>query len=221
MKLHILYEDNHIIIVEKPVNVPVQEDASADKDLLTMVKEDLKVRYNKPGNVYLGLVHRLDRPVGGAILFAKTSKAASRLSNLLRKHEIEREYVTVVRGHVKKREDTLTHYLVKNREKNEVSAVSSTNKAAKKAILSYELIKQYETPLTYLRVRLQTGRSHQIRVQLKEIGHPIYGDQKYGARVNKVGEQIALWSHRLTFTHPVRGTVIEVVSDPPKVYPWI
>lgn len=222
MKFKILFEDNHIIVIEKPVNIPVQQDASEDMDLLTMVKEDIKVRYNKPGNVYLGLVHRLDRPVGGAILFAKTSKAAARLSDLLRKREISREYLAVVRGHVKEREDVLTHFLVKDSMKNKVTAVSEAHKAAKKAVLSYELIERFHSPnLTFLKVKLQTGRSHQIRVQFKEIGHPLYGDQKYGAKINKVGEQIALWSHRLSFVHPVRGNEIEVISNPPNVFPWI
>lgn len=221
MKIKVLYEDNHLIIVEKPVNIPVQEDISADEDLLTIVKQDIKERFQKPGNVYLALIHRLDRPVGGAIVFAKTSKAASRMSDLLRKHEMERVYRVTVRGNVKEDSETLTHHLLKNREKNQVSAVSSKNKHAKKAVLDYEVIKRLpEAKLTLIEVTLQTGRSHQIRVQLREIGHPIYGDQKYGAKVNTVGEQIALWSYKIAFIHPIRGERVEVVCQPPKTYPW-
>src|SRR5690625_3710202 len=121
MNIAILYEDNHLLIVEKPVNVPVQEDQSNDPDLLTMLKKDLKVRYNKPGNVFLSLVHRLDRPVGGVILFAKTSTAASRMSNILRKRELDRTYLAICRGNVKKERETLVHYLYKDRKRNHVS----------------------------------------------------------------------------------------------------
>lgn len=222
MKIHILYEDNHLIVIEKPVNIPVQEDISADDDLLSIVKADIKKRYNKPGNVYLALIHRLDRPVGGAIIFAKTSKAASRMSDILRKQEVERVYLAIVRGIVKRDTDVLTHYLLKNREKNIVSAVSSQNKVAKQSILAYDVVKRLPADqLTVLSVTLQTGRSHQIRVQLKEIGHPLYGDQKYGAKVNTVGQQIALWSHKIAFIHPVKKERIEVTCSPPKEYPWI
>jgi 23S rRNA pseudouridine1911/1915/1917 synthase len=219
MKINILYEDNHLIVVEKPVNIPVQEDASKDKDLLTLVKEDIKFRYNKPGNVYLGLIHRLDRPVGGAIVFAKTSKAASRMANLLRKREINRTYLAVVRGYVKKERQTLRHYLYKDRKKNIVSVTSPQFSGAKEAILHYEVLSR-KNDLTLLHVTLETGRSHQIRVQLSEIGHPLFGDQKYGKGKNKHGEQIALWSHSLSFVHPVRKININVTSIPSPNYPW-
>ncbi|HLQ98681.1 MAG TPA: pseudouridine synthase, partial [Candidatus Dormibacteraeota bacterium] len=120
MKIPILYEDNHLLVVEKPVNIPVQEDKSRDQDLLTILKEDLKVRYNKPGNVYLGLVHRLDRPVGGVMVFAKTSKAASRLSDVIRRNKLERKYIGIVRGNPRKKESKLEHYLYKDTKKNKV-----------------------------------------------------------------------------------------------------
>lgn len=219
MKIPILYEDNHLLIVEKPVNIPVQGDESGDKDLLTLLKEDIKVRYNKPGNVYLALVHRLDRPVGGAIVFAKTSKAASRMANLLRLRKMKRIYLAVVRGHVKNDSDTLIDYLIKDRKKNIVYTAASGEKGAKVAILHYEVLGRKDG-LTFLKVELETGRSHQIRVQLSEMGHPLYGDQKYGAHVNKLGEQIALWSHMLSFTHPVKKTEITVTSSPADKYPW-
>jgi len=217
--IHILYEDNHLLIVEKPNNIPVQQDRTNDPDLLTILKEDIKIRYKKPGNVYLGLVHRLDRPVGGVIVFAKTSKAASRMANILRKRELKRTYLAVVRGKVKEKSGRLVNYLRKDNRKNIVHVVNKNAKAAKKAVLNYEVI-SVKGDLSYLRVRLETGRSHQIRVQLSEIGHPLYGDQKYGQKVNKVGEQIALWSHSLSFTHPVRKTEITVESLPPTMYPW-
>lgn len=213
MDIHILYEDNHLLIVEKPNNIPVQQDRTNDADLLTILKEDIKVRYDKPGNVYLALIHRLDRPVGGAIVFAKTSKAASRMANLLRKRELDRSYLAVVRGRVKKNSDTLTHYLWKDRRKNIVHAVQKGTPGSKQAILHYDVIARKHN-LSLLHVRLETGRSHQIRVQLSEIGHPLFGDQKYGQNVNKVGEQIALWSHSLSFIHPVRKTEITVKSYP-------
>lgn len=220
LDIRILYEDNHLLIVEKPVNIPVQEDRSKDIDLLTTLKNDLKVRHHKPGNVYLALVHRLDRPVGGAIVFAKTSKAASRLANELRKQQIKREYLAVVRGHLNKEERTLTHYLWKDRRKNKVYTVNKSKRGAKKAVLTFNVIEHLNDELTLIRVRLQTGRSHQIRVQLSEIGHPLYGDQKYGRYLNKAGEQIALWSHELSFKHPTKDEVIRMQSKPPQTYPW-
>lgn len=219
MDIKVLYEDNHLLIVEKPVNIPVQQDRTNDPDLLTMLKQYIKEKYDKKGNVYLSLVHRLDRPVGGVILFAKTSKAASRMSDLLRRRALKRTYVAVVRGKVTKRSDMLTHYLLKDRKKNKVFAVRKNTKNAKEAILQYKKIANTEN-LTLLKVMLQTGRSHQIRVQLSEIGHPLYGDQKYGENVNKVGEQIALWAYELSFVHPVRKEEIVIRSLPPNTYPW-
>lgn len=219
MNIPILYEDNHLIIVEKPVNMPVQEDQSGDSDLLSYLKQDLKERYNKPGNVYLGLVHRLDRPVGGAIVFAKTSKAASRMADLLRKQEIKRTYYAIVRGQVKTKSTRLTNYLWKDRTKNEVHIVNQKKKDAKQAVLDYTVM-GIEQELSLLKIHLQTGRSHQIRVQLQHAGHPLYGDQKYGSRVNKPGEQIALWAYSLAFMHPVKKEWMEVVCAPPKQFPW-
>lgn len=219
MKINILHEDNHLLIVEKPVNMLVQGDKTKDEDLLTLLKEYIKIEYNKPGAVFLSLVHRLDRPVGGAIIFAKTSKAASRLSDQLRRRVIEREYLGVVRGIVKNEQAKLENYLLKDNQKNEVSIVSNNNKNSKKAILHYRKIKT-EKDLSLLNIKLETGRSHQIRVQLSGIGHPLFGDQKYGARVNKVGQQIALWSHKLKFKHPTKDEMIEIVSYPPETEPW-
>lgn len=217
--LNVLYEDNHLIVVEKPVNIPVQLDDSNDLDLLSMVKQYIKEAYNKPGKVYLALIHRLDRPVGGAIVFAKTSKAASRMSNLLRKREIEREYIAIVHGKVYKQTDLLTHYLWKDRKQNQVYVKPKGFEGAKLARLTYD-VQSIKENYTLVKVTLETGRSHQIRVQMKAINHPLYGDQKYGSDLNKHGQQIALWSHKLAFEHPVKKEVVTIISEPPNEYPW-
>lgn len=219
MHINVLYEDNHLLIVEKPVNIAVQEDASKDMDLLNMLKNYIKEKYNKPGDVYLGLVHRLDRPVGGVMVFARTSKAASRLSNELRKHQIYRKYKAIIRGSLPKKQGELVDYLYKDRKKNIVSVVSSKNKEGKKAILEYKVLGKKDN-LSMLEVELKTGRSHQIRVQLSNQGTPLYGDQKYGQHVNKHGQQIALWASSLSVKHPTKDEIITVESEPPKEYPW-
>ncbi|ARD47715.1 RluA family pseudouridine synthase [Sporosarcina sp. P33] len=219
MKIPILYEDNHVLVVEKPVNIPVQEDASGDLDVLTLLKEDIKRRYQKPGNVYLGLVHRLDRPVGGVMVFAKTSKSASRLSDQLRRGTIDRKYLAVVRGVPKKKQSTLKHYLYKDRRKNQVYSVKPNHPEGKAASLDYQLLEN-SFGQSLVSVRLHTGRSHQIRVQMATEGFPLYGDQKYGSAFNKPGEQIALWAHTLEFEHPTTKETLHFVSKPPRVYPW-
>lgn len=217
MTLEILYEDNHVIAVTKPNNIPVQADDSNDKDMLTIVKEYIKEKYNKPGNVFLGLVHRLDRPVGGAIVFAKTSKGASRLSNEIRKQTFERKYLTVIEGHLNN-SGTLEDYLVKNRKTNTSYVTSKDTKDAKRAVLDYKTISEYKA-LSLLEVKLHTGRSHQIRVQLSNQNTPIFGDQRYNKN-SKVGEQIALWSSEIKFKHPTKDEIITVTSQPPNRYPW-
>lgn len=218
MKISILYEDNHLLVVEKPVNVPVQEDNSGDKDLLTALKEDIKIRYQKPGNVYLGLVHRLDRPVGGVMVYAKTSKAASRLSDSIRRQKFERTYLAVLRG-VPQDEGRLEHYLYKDQRTNIVRTVPSSHKQGKRSMLEYRVEGQAEN-LSLVNVRLLTGRSHQIRVQLSSIGHPLYGDQKYGQHMNRPGQQIALWANTLEFEHPTKKEMVRFESSPPNEYPW-
>ena len=218
--MHVLYEDNHLLIVEKPVNMPVQSDSSGDLDLLTAAKNYIKEKYQKPGNVYLGLVHRLDRPVGGAIVFARTSKAASRLANQLRRHQIKRQYLAVVHGQVTSTNATLTDYLYKDRAKNQSYVVPSDHPQAKLAKLSYHVLQQ-NADYALLQVELATGRSHQIRVQLAHQGHPLYGDQKYGADVNQVGQQIALWAHSLSLIHPTTKEAISLTAQPPiNAAPW-
>lgn len=219
MDVPILYEDNHLLLVQKPVNIPVQEDQSGDKDLLTYLKEDIKYRYQKPGNVYLGLVHRLDRPVGGTMVFAKTSKAASRLSDQVRRNDMGRIYYAVVHGIPKQASNRLVDYLYKNRQKNIVSIVSKNHKEGKKAILDYTVVASRDG-LSLISVQLQTGRPHQIRVQLAGMGTPIWGDQKYGQQYSHVGQQIALWAQSLTLEHPVKKAPLTVESPLPEAYPW-
>ncbi|WP_195570831.1 RluA family pseudouridine synthase [Paenibacillus sp. 1001270B_150601_E10] len=215
----ILYEDNHVLVVEKPVNILSQADSTQDEDMLTLLKADLKIRYNKPGNVYLGLVHRLDRPVGGAMVFAKTSKAASRLSDTVRKHELGKEYAAVVHGKPSSRQGTLIHSLLKNERTNMVKVVPNGTPGSKVAKLDYNVIGTLDQ-LSLVRITLHTGRPHQIRVQMNEIGCPLYGDQKYGASVNRAGQQIALWSIKLAFPHPTSKECMSFCSAPPDEFPW-
>lgn len=217
--MSILFEDNHLLGVEKPVNIPVQEDASGDPDMLTLLKEDLKERYNKPGNVYLGLVHRLDRPVGGAMIFAKTSKAASRLSEAVRSRQFEKTYLAVVHGTPSPKAGRLAHYLLKDERTNTVSVVPKGTPGAKDALLDYTVIGSRDG-LSLVRVELHTGRSHQIRVQFSHTGNPLYGDQKYGATLNKPGQQIALWSAFVGIPHPITKEQVKLISHPPEEFPW-
>ncbi|WP_010251340.1 RluA family pseudouridine synthase [Acetivibrio cellulolyticus] len=219
MKIKILYEDNHLLVVEKPVNIPVQQDSTNDVDMLTLLKEDIKVRYNKPGNVYLGLVHRLDRPVGGAMVFAKTSKAASRLSDQVRTRGLNKTYYAVVHGKFEDKQGRLENYLLKDEKTNMVSVVSPEVAGAKQAILDYKVIDVFKD-YTLIKVDLHTGRSHQIRVQFSNIGHPLYGDQRYGKSVNKVGQQIALWSCGIALKHPTTEEELDFKCNPPDVEPW-
>ena len=204
--MKILYEDNHIIVVVKECNVPVQEDSSKDDDMLTLIKKYLKEKYNKPGNVYLGLVHRLDRPVGGVMVFAKTSKAASRLSNEIRLGKIEKRYIALVHNKTKDK-DILKDKLIKN-EKTHMSYV---NDLGKESILEYNLL-NYKNNMSLLDINLITGRHHQIRVQLSHHGYPIYGDQKYG--IDKEGIQIHLWAYKLKFKHPVKDEIMNFTYYP-------
>lgn len=219
MNVPIIYEDNHLLVVEKPANMLVQGDLSGDEDLLTLLKQDIKVRYEKPGNVFLGLVHRLDRPVAGVMVFAKTSKAASRLSDAIRRGAFQKQYLAVVHGKPAQAKGRLEHYLLKNNRENKVQIVPSSRKGAKKALLEYEQIGHIE-PYSLLSIRLITGRPHQIRVQLSGIGVPIYGDQKYGQHLSTPGEQIALWSHVLEFQHPTKDEWVKVSALPTNRFPW-
>ncbi|WP_312886168.1 RluA family pseudouridine synthase [Paenibacillus plantarum] len=218
-QIPIIFEDNHILVVEKPVNMPTQEDESRDLDLLNALKTDIKERYNKPGNVYLGLVHRLDRPVGGVMVFAKTSKAASRLSDAVRTRQLDKTYVAVVHGKPSQPAATLRHWLWKDTRTNTVSVVKAGQQDAKEAVLDYKLLGSQDG-LSLIQIKLHTGRPHQIRVQLAAIGCTLYGDQRYGSAVNKPGQQLALWATALAFEHPVRGEQMHFRSLPPVQRPW-
>lgn len=212
-KLKVIYEDNHIIVVEKPVNVPSQGDKTGDIDMLTIIKEYLKEKYNKPGNVYLGLIHRLDRPVGGVMVFAKTSKAAGRLSEQVREKIFQKTYLVVVNGKMEKKHGKLEDYLLKNERSNMSKVVKEGTKNAKFASLDYEELKyNEEINLSALKINLHTGRHHQIRVQLSSRNHSIYGDQKYGGRGH--GKQIALWAYMLKIIHPITKEEIILKSIP-------
>ena len=201
-RLNVIYEDNHIIVVEKIVNVPSQSDKTGDTDMLSMLKNYIKEKYNKPGNVYIGLVHRLDRPVGGVMVFAKTSKAASRLSNQVREKTMKKQYLAVVDGKIEKRNGTLENYLYKDERNNISKVVKPEKKGAKYAKLDYEVLGyKPDKDLSLVKVNLHTGRHHQIRLQMSNFGHSIFGDKKYWTRGK--GKQIALWAYNLEFEHPV------------------
>ena len=214
-KNNIIYEDNHIIVVNKPVNIPVQEDSSKDIDLLTLIKNYLKVKYNKPGNVYLGLVHRLDRPVGGIMVFAKTSKAASRLSEEARTNKINKTYYAVVHGKINNK-GHLEDYLYKNNKTNTSYVVDKTK--GKLAILDYELT-QYKDNLSLVKINLITGRSHQIRVQFSSRGYPLVGDQRYNKNPIK-NVSIALFAKKLEFIHPTKKEHLSFEINLPDRYPF-
>ena len=211
--LKIFYEDNHIIVVEKPNNIPSQEDKTGDEDMLTIIKKYIKEKYNKPGEVYLGLIHRLDRPTGGVMVFAKTSKAASRLSEQIRNKQIKKKYMAVCDGKLEKYKDTWRDFLQKNERTNMSKVVSKEAKNSKEAILDYELIGYNEkTDLSTVKIDLHTGRHHQIRVQFASRNHSLFGDQKYGTRGR--GKQLRLWAYYLSFIHPVTKEVMEFEDIP-------
>ena len=215
----VLYEDNHIIVVEKPVNIPSQGDKTGDMDMLTIIKKYLKEKYNKPGEVYLGLVHRLDRPTGGVMVFAKTSKAAGRLSEQVRDKKMHKKYLCIVDGKLDKEKDKLTDFLLKNEKTNTSKVVKEGTKNSKEAVLDYEVIKyNEEINLSVVKVNLHTGRHHQIRLQFSSRGHSLYGDQKYGTRGR--GKQLALWAYYLSFEHPTKKELMEFEDYPEITGSW-
>ena len=218
-KLKVIYEDNHIIVVEKKPNIPSQSDKTGDIDMLTLVKNYIKEKYNKPGNVYIGLVHRLDRPVGGIMIFARTSKSASRLSNQVREKIFKKKYLAVVDGKFEKNQGTLEDYLYKDERHNMSKVVKKEKKNAKLAKLDYKVLKYNPVKdLSLVEVNLHTGRHHQIRVQLSNFGHSIFGDQKYGTRGK--GKQIALWAYELTIVHPVTKEEMTFKYYPEPIGTW-
>jgi 23S rRNA pseudouridine1911/1915/1917 synthase len=217
--LDILFEDNHLLAVYKPAGVLVQGDETRDPTLVEAAKAWLKDKYGKPGNVYLGLVHRLDRPVAGVLLFAKTSKAASRLSAQFREGRVEKVYRAVVEGKPDPPAQRLSGFLVKDAARRRSRVVRTATTGARKAVLDYQVLAS-EGDVSLLEVIPRTGRSHQVRVQLAAIGHPILGDVKYGARTPLPDATIALYARELRLEHPTRGEMVEIAAGPPPGWPW-
>ena len=209
--LEILYEDNHIIVVVTPFNILSQSDDTKDIDMLTLIKSYLKEKYNKPGNVYLGLIHRLDRPTGGIMVFAKTSKAASRLSEQIRLNLFTKKYLAIVNGYFDEKTGVFEDYILKKEDNS--SVISNLGKYAK---LEYEVLKE-KSNLSLVNILLHTGRHHQIRVQFASRNHPLYGDQRYGKSSKK---QLALFAYYLSFNHPVTKEKLEFIKYPDKVGIW-
>lgn len=213
-ELIILHEDNQIIVVLKPQNVACCPDESGDDNLFDCIKRYVKTAYNKPGNVFLGLVHRLDRPTGGVMVFAKTSKAAARLSLQMQNGGFEKRYLAVLCGAPSRKQATLENYLKKNSVNNTVFVCTQTEEGAKFASLDYE-IKREEGGLSLAEINLHTGRTHQIRVQMASINCPVYGDMRYGGE-KAVKGKLALWAYSLRLTHPTTGEKMRFVAEPPK-----
>lgn len=215
----VLHEDNSVLVVVKPQNIPSQADSSGDIDLLSLLKDYVKQKYNKPGNVYLGLVHRLDRPTGGVMVFAKNSKAAERLSKQIVDGEMTKCYLATVVGCPKEPNATLVHYLKKNSLTNNVYIATFGDHDAKRAELSYSVLESNGV-VSLVKVQLGTGRSHQIRVQMQAIGTPVFGDMRYGGDTLMRGGNLALWAYHLEFDHPVTKEHMVFVAYPPETKPW-
>ena len=211
--LKVYYADNHLLVVENPENMPTCLDESNDYDLLSLCKDYLKEKYNKPGNVYLGLVHRLDRPVGGIMVFAKTSKAASRLSKAINDKKFQKEYLAVVEDNNLPEKDILIDNLLKDEKTNMVKV----DRRGKKSELAYKVLKRKDG-LALVHIYLKTGRSHQIRVQFSSRNHALWGDQRYNKKAIK-GQQIALHSYSISFPHPVTKEILNFKS-PITRYPF-
>ena len=215
----VLYEDNHIIIVNKASGEIVQGDKTGDKPLSDIVKEYLKEKYNKPGNVFCGVTHRLDRPTTGVLVFAKTSKALSRLNEMFRNDKVEKSYWAIVKNQPPKVEDKLVHWLIKNEKNNKSTAFDKEMPGAKKAVMHYKIIGSSENYFL-LEVNLETGRHHQIRTQLSKIGCPIKGDLKYGANRSNPDGSISLHARTISFIHPVSKIKIEITAPLPNDNLW-
>jgi 23S rRNA pseudouridine1911/1915/1917 synthase len=214
--LKVLYEDNHILVVEKPAGLLTQSDKSGEDSLLEMCRRYVRDKYDKKGNVFLGMVHRLDRPVSGVIVFARTSKAASRLSAMIRNGDMRKTYHAVVEGSLEG-EGVIEDYLVREGDKT-LKADMSVPKA-QLAVLRYRSLKSTENK-SLVEVTLITGRKHQIRAQLSQIGHPILGDRKYGSSVDLGKDKIALMSFSLAFKHPTRDEALSFYANEPDWWPW-
>lgn len=216
----VVYEDNHVIIVNKSSSEIVQGDKTGDKPLSETVKEYIKEAYAKPGNVFLGVVHRLDRPVSGLVMFARTSKALPRLNDMFRSGEVSKKYWAIVKDAPPKQHDTLEHWLVRNEKQNKSYAYDREVPNSKKAILEYRVIGRSDN-YCLLEVDLKTGRHHQIRCQLAKIGCPIKGDLKYGAKRSNPDGSISLHARSMSFVHPVSKKTIEVEAPVPDDKLWL
>ena len=217
--MEVIYEDNHIIAVNKTCSEIVQGDKTGDTPLSEIVKQWLKEKYNKPGNVFTGVVHRLDRPVSGLVIFAKTSKALSRLNEMFRTGEIKKTYWAIVKACPKEKEAELTHHLVRNEKQNKTYAYDTEKANSKKAILSYKVIGKSDN-YSLLEIDLKTGRHHQIRCQLAKIGFPIKGDLKYGFPRSNPDGGISLHACKASFIHPVSKELIEITAPVPDNKIW-
>jgi len=217
--LNILYEDNHLIAINKRAGVLVQGDSTGDVPLSELVKEYIKEKYHKPGAVFLGVVHRLDRPVSGVVVFARTSKSLERMNELFRNRETKKIYNAIIYGKSPKPKDTLVHWLVKDESRNKTTAYKKEHSDGLRSELSYEL-RGHVNGVSLLEVRPVTGRPHQIRVQLSTIGCPIVGDVKYGAEVPNNDASICLHASRLQFVHPVRKEDLVIEAPFPSNHLW-
>jgi 23S rRNA pseudouridine1911/1915/1917 synthase len=217
--IQVLYEDNHLIAVNKPTGWLVQGDQTGDRTLSDWVKDYIKTRYNKPGDVFLGVIHRLDRPVSGVTLFARTSKALERMNKLFHDREVQKTYLAVVNTRPNPLKDTLQHYLLKDVETNIVKAFSKPKGDAKFAELEYELVGEIGEHCC-LEVKPKTGRPHQIRVQLSKMGCPIRGDLKYGSKNTPRDGAIYLHSKSLGFEHPIKKEPVLIIADTPDEQIW-
>ena len=219
MELNIAYEDNHIIIVNKSPGEIVQGDKTGDTPLVEIVKQWIKEKYAKPGNVFCGVTHRLDRPVGGLVVFAKTSKALSRMNEMFREGKVDKTYWAITKELPPKEEDTLIHYITSVERNNKSYAWNIEKKGSLKSILKYKVIGRSDN-YNLLEINLLTGRKHQIRVQLSTIGCPIKGDLKYGAKRSNPDGSISLLARRIRFVHPVSGKEIDVTAPLPEDNLW-
>jgi 23S rRNA pseudouridine1911/1915/1917 synthase len=217
--LTVIYEDNHIIAVNKPVGALVHGDETGDATLADAVKHYIKLRYGKPGDVFLGVIHRLDRPVSGVVIFARTSKALTRMNELMKQKAIQKKYLAIVQDRPDPFTATITHYLIKDETHNTVRAYSSKRAGAKESTLTYSLEAELDAKIL-LHVNPHTGRSHQIRCQLSKIGCPIVGDLKYGADYPLDDKSIALHCLEMSFVHPVKNELVVINADAPNTMPW-